>query len=110
MKNALAYTVVNTKSRKMAQTRKRYIFKLQNIRVNRYTRFYITQEAQQKARFFWKLVYSTYYDKNAMVRNVVQCFVMFYNVVQRFIVNLKKAQISMICGKVYANTLLSNYT
>ena len=52
MKNALAYTVVNTKSRKMAQTRKRYIFKLQNIRVNRYTRFYITQEAQQKARFF----------------------------------------------------------
>ena len=59
MKNALRDTVADTKSKKRAQIRKRYIFKLKNIHVNRYTEFHISQEVQQKARFFWKVVYST---------------------------------------------------
>ena len=66
MKNALPYTVVDTKSKKTAQIRKRYIFKLKNIHVNCYTEFHISQEVQQKARFFWEVVYSTYYDKSAI--------------------------------------------
>ena len=44
-----------------------------------------------------------------MVR--VQYLVMFRNGVQRFLlVNSNKAQIFMICGTVYATSLLSNYT
>ena len=70
MKNALQYTVVDTKSKKTAWRRERYIFKLKNIYVNRYTGCHISQEVQQKARFFWKVVYSTYYDKSAMFCNV----------------------------------------
>ena len=41
---------------------------------------------------------------------MIKCFVMFCNGVQRFLVNSNKAQIFMICGKVYATRLLSNYT
>ena len=39
MKNALRYTVVDTKSKKTAQIIKRYILKLKNIR---YTEFHIS--------------------------------------------------------------------
>ena len=148
MKNALRYTVVDTKSKKMAQIKKRYIIKLKNIHVN--SLYWISHQPRvtTESAIFLKsgllhlstplimirvqcfvmlrnvvqcfvmlrnvvqcyVMFRNIVQCFVIVRNFVQCFVMFYNVLPRFLEYLNKAQIFMICGKVYANSLLSNYT
>ena len=56
------------------------------------------------------LTFADYVYRTPLIMIRLQCFVMFCNGVQRFLVNSNKVQISMICGKVYATSLLSNYT
>ena len=56
------------------------------------------------------LTFADYVHRTPLIMIRVQYFVMFCNGVQRFLVNSNKAQIYMIRGKVYATSLLSNYT
>ena len=56
------------------------------------------------------LTFADYVYRTPLIMMRVQCFVMFCNGVQRFLVTSNEAQTFMICGKVYATSLSSNYT